>query len=75
MEFLESEKDLIEKKNASKSFDRSINIQCNELEYEKKQKQKQEAMLIKETKLRREEILAHELKQLKDNDLVEQQKR
>lgn len=65
----------MEKKNAITCFDRCINKQYKELEFEQKERQKLEDMLIKDSKVKRDEKLAHELKQLKDSELLEQQKR
>lgn len=75
VEFLEQQRDNIEKKNIGKGFERCLNIQRREWERELEANEKTQAHLMRESKIKRDEKLAYELKQVKDNELLEQQRR
>lgn len=75
LEFLESERDSIEKKSVSKRFDRCLNLQRKEFEHEQEDYRKKENALIRESKGNRDERLAFELRQLKERDMLELQRR
>lgn len=75
LEFLEVQRDTIEKKSIAKRFDRCLNLQRKEYELEREEHQKKENALIKESKANRDEKLAFELRQVKEKDMLELQRR
>lgn len=72
---MESQKSAVEQKSSVKNFNRCINLQRKELEFEQNERDKKETMLIKEAKVKRDEKLANEFRNLKEAEFVELRQR